>query len=56
VFSVLADFQVYLARWAKGPVGAVRLASGVLRRRLQQLIASDLDRLKDLVETEIPPS
>lgn len=24
MFSVLADFQVYLARWAKGPVGAVR--------------------------------
>jgi hypothetical protein len=132
VFSVLADFQVYLARWAKGPVAAVRtdgdgragshytitaragpatvrspyevtgyeppgrlagvgvagpvrfqeeyrltaegavtlltqsiratprgpfrLASGLLHRRLAQLIASDLDRLKDLVETEIPPS
>jgi len=132
VFSVLADFQAYLACWAKGPVAAVRtdgdgragsrytitarvgpatvrspyevtgyeppgrlagagvagpvrfqeeyrltadgavtlltqsiramprgpfrLASGLLRRRLAQLIASDLDRLKDLVETEIPPS
>ena len=33
-----------------------RLASGLLRGRLQRLIASDLDRLKDLVETEIPPS
>ena len=24
VFSVLADFGTYLARWAKGPVAAVR--------------------------------
>jgi hypothetical protein len=24
VFSVLADFETYLARWAKGPVAAVR--------------------------------
>jgi carbon monoxide dehydrogenase subunit G len=38
------------------PRGPFRLASGLLRRRLQQLIASDLDRLKDLVETEIPQS
>jgi len=97
VFSVLADFQVYLARWAKGPVAAVRtdgdgragshytitaragalpggvppdrggsrdaphpvdpghaprpVPAGLLRGRLQQLIASDLDRLKDLIET-----
>src|SRR5208282_6068682 len=26
VFSVLADFGTYLARWAKGPVAAVRTA------------------------------
>ena len=24
VFSVLADFETYLARWAKGPVAAAR--------------------------------
>jgi Polyketide cyclase / dehydrase and lipid transport len=132
VFAVLADFETYLARWAKGPVAAARtdgdggagshytitarvgpamvrspyevtgydppaclagqgvagpvrfqeeyrltgdgtatiltqsiratprgpfrLASGLLRRQLQRLIASDLDRLKDLVEAEIPPT
>jgi Polyketide cyclase / dehydrase and lipid transport len=132
VFSVLADFGTYLARWAKGPVAAVRtdgdggagshymitaragpatvrspyevtgydppgrlaghgvagpvrfqeeyrltgdgaatiltqsiratprgpfrLAPGLLRRQLQKLIASDLGRLKDLVEAEIPHS
>jgi Polyketide cyclase / dehydrase and lipid transport len=132
VFAILADFETYLARWAKGPVAAVRtgggggagshytitaragpatvrspyevtgydpprrlagsgvagpvrfqeeyrltgdgtatiltqsiratprgpfrLASGLLRRQLQGLIASDLDRLKDLVEAEIPHS
>ena len=130
VFCVLADFGTYLARWAKGPVAAVRtdgdggagsrymitaragpakvrspyevtgydppgrlagrgvagpvrfqeeyrltgdgtatiltqsiratprgpfrLAPGLLRRQLQKLIASDLGRLKDLVEAEIP--
>lgn len=26
VFSVLADFETYLARWAKGPIAAVRTA------------------------------
>jgi Polyketide cyclase / dehydrase and lipid transport len=132
VFSVLADFETYLARWAKGPVAAARtdgsggagshylitarvgpatvrspyevtgydppgrlagngvagpvrfqeeyrltgdgtatvptqsiratprgpfrLAAGLLRRHLQGLIASDLDRLKDLVEAEVPDS
>jgi len=132
VFSVLADFETYLARWAKGPRAAVRtdgdggagsrytitaragpatvrspyevtgheppgrlagagiagpvrfweeyrltqdgaatlltqsiratprgpfrLATGLLARRLQRLIASDLDRLKDLVEAEFPQS
>jgi hypothetical protein len=132
VFSVLADFETYLARWAKGPVAAARtdgdgragshytitarvgpatvrsayevtgydppgrlactgiagpvrfqeeyrlvqdaaatvltqsiratprgpfrLAPGLLRRQLQKLIASDLGRLKDLVEAEIPRS
>ena len=130
VFAILADFETYLARWAKGPVAAARtdgdggagshytitarvgpatvrspyevtgydpparlagngvagpvrfqeeyrlsgdgtativtqsiratprgpfrLAPGLLRRQLQGLIASDLDRLKDLVEAEIP--
>jgi hypothetical protein len=33
-----------------------RLAPGLLRRRLQGLIAADLGRLKDLVEAEIPQS
>jgi hypothetical protein len=132
VFCVLADFGTYLARWAKGPVAAVRtdgdgsdgsrymitarvgpatvrspyevtgydppgrlaghgvagpvrfqeeyrligdgsatvltqsiratprgpfrLAAGLLRRQLQELIAADLGRLKDLVEAEIPRS
>ncbi len=36
------------------PRGPFRLAAGLLRRQLQGLIASDLDRLKDLVEAEIP--
>jgi hypothetical protein len=36
------------------PRGLFRLAEGALRRQLQQLIASDLDRLKSLAETEIP--
>ncbi len=130
VFSVLADFETYLARWARGPVAAARtdgdggagshytitarvgpatvrspyevtgydppgrlagngiagpvrfqeeyrliedgaatiltqsiratprgpfrLAPGLLRRQLQGLIASDLHRLKDLVEAESP--
>lgn len=132
VFSILADFETYLPRWAKGPVAAARthgdggagsyytitarigpaktrspyevtrydppghlagdgvagpvrfaeeyrliqngaatiltqsiratprgpfrLAPGLLRRQLQRLIASDLGRLKDLVEAQIPPS
>lgn len=132
VFPVLADFETYLARWAKGPVAAARtdgdggagshytitaragpatvrspyevtgydppgrlaghgvagpvrfceeyrlvqdgtatiltqsiraaprgpfrLAPGLLRRQLQRLIASDLGRLKNLVEAEIPHS
>ena len=36
------------------PRGLFRLAEGTLRRQLQQLIASDLDRLKNLAEAEIP--
>lgn len=132
MFSVLADFETYLARWAKGPVAAARmdgdggagsrymitvragpatvrspyevtgydppgrlaghgvagpvrfqeeyrltgdraatiltqsitaiprgpfrLAGGLLRRQLQKLITSDLGRLKNLVEAEIPHS
>ncbi len=130
VFSILADFETYLARWAKGPVavdrtdgdggagtgymitarvgpatvrspyevtgydppsrlaghgtagpvrfseeyrlaadgagtlvtqsihaaprGPFRLAAGPLRRQFRSLIAADLDRLRDLVEAEIP--
>jgi hypothetical protein len=130
VFSVLADFETYLARWAKGPVAVVRtdgdggdgsrytitarvgpatvrspyevtgydppsrlagagvagpvrfheeyrvvedgaatiltqsiaatprglfrLAPGLLRRQLRQLIAADLGRLRDLIEAEVP--
>ena len=38
------------------PRGPFRLAAGLFRRQLQGLIASDLDRLKDLVEAEIPAS
>jgi hypothetical protein len=37
------------------PRGPFRLAAGLLRRQLRGLIASDLDRLKNLVEAEIPP-
>jgi uncharacterized membrane protein len=36
------------------PRGAFRLAEGMLRRQLQQLIAGDLGRFKDLAEAEIP--
>jgi hypothetical protein len=132
VFPVLADFETYLARWAKGPVAAVRtdgdggagsrypvtaragpakvrspyevtghdppgrlaghgiagpvrfqeeyqltadgtatiltqsiraiprgpfrVASGLRRQQLKRLIAADLDRLKNLAETETPHS
>ena len=38
------------------PRGPFRLAEGTLRRKLQQLIASDLDRLKSLAEAEIQPN
>ena len=38
------------------PRGPFRLAEETLRRKLQQLIASDLDRLKSLAEAEIPPN
>jgi len=36
------------------PRGPFRLAARPLRRQLQALIAADLGRLKDLVETETP--
>jgi Polyketide cyclase / dehydrase and lipid transport len=36
------------------PRGPFRLTEGALRRQLQRLIASDLDRLKNLAEAEIP--
>lgn len=38
------------------PRGPFRLAPGLLRRQLQKLITSDLGRLKNLVEAEIPHS
>jgi Polyketide cyclase / dehydrase and lipid transport len=28
VFSILADFETYLARWAKGPIAASKLTPG----------------------------
>jgi uncharacterized protein YndB with AHSA1/START domain len=28
VFSILTDFETYLARWAKGPIAAAKLGSG----------------------------
>ena len=28
VFSILTDFETYLARWAKGPIAAARLSPG----------------------------
>lgn len=37
------------------PRGPFRLTPGLLRRQLEKLISSDLDRLKNLVEAEIPP-
>jgi hypothetical protein len=36
------------------PRGPFRLTEGALRRQLQRLIASDLNRLKNLAEAEIP--
>jgi hypothetical protein len=36
------------------PRGPFRFAQGLLRRQLQQLIAADLGRLKELVEAEVP--
>ena len=36
------------------PRGPFRLAEATLRRQLKRLIASDLDRLKNLAEAEIP--
>jgi hypothetical protein len=36
------------------PRGPFRLTEGALRRQLQRLIASDLDRLKNLAEADIP--
>jgi hypothetical protein len=36
------------------PRGPFRLAPRLLRRQLRKLITSDLDRLKDLVEAEVP--
>jgi len=35
------------------PCGPFRLAEGILRRQLQQLIAADLDRFKNLTGAEI---
>ena len=73
VFSVLADFETYLVRWAKGPVAVVRTDGDggdgsryMITARVGPATAkspyevtgyaSDLGRLKVLVEAEIPPS
>jgi len=55
-YSLTADGPVTILTqsiWAI-PRGPLRLAEGALRRQLRQLIASDLDRLKNLAEAEIP--
>jgi hypothetical protein len=55
-YSLTADGPVtILTQWIRAaPRGPFRLAEGPLRRQLQQLIASDLGRLKNLAEAEIP--
>ena len=55
-YSLTADGPVTILTQSirATPRGLFRLAEGTLRRQLQQLIASDLDRLKNLAEAEIP--
>jgi hypothetical protein len=55
-YSLAADGPVTILTQSirATPRGPFRLAEGALRRQLQQLIASDLDRLKYLEEAEIP--
>jgi hypothetical protein len=55
-YSLTADGPVTILTQSirATPRGPFRLAEGTLRRQLQQLIASDLDRLKNLAEAEIP--
>jgi Polyketide cyclase / dehydrase and lipid transport len=55
-YSLTADGPVTILTQSirATPRGPFRLAEGTLRRQLQQLIASDLGRLKNLVETQIP--
>jgi Polyketide cyclase / dehydrase and lipid transport len=55
-YSLTADGPVTILTQSirATPRGPFRLAEGTLRRKLQQLIASDLDRLKSLAEAEIP--
>ena len=55
-YSLTADGPVTILTQSirATPRGLFRLAEGALRRQLQQLIASDLDRFKSLAEAEIP--
>ena len=55
-YSLTADGPVTILTQSirATPRGPFRLAEGTLRRQLQQLIASDLGRLKNLAETQIP--
>jgi Polyketide cyclase / dehydrase and lipid transport len=55
-YSLTADGPVTILTQSirATPRGPFRLAEGPLRRQLQQLIASDLGRLKNLAEAEIP--
>ncbi len=55
-YSLTADGPVMILTQSirATPRGPFRLAEASLRRQLKRLIASDLDRLKDLAEAEIP--
>ena len=55
-YSLIADGPVTMLTQSirATPRGPFRLAEKTLRHRLQQLITSDLDRLKNLVEAQIP--
>jgi hypothetical protein len=55
-YSLTADGPVTILTQSirATPRGPFRLAEGTLRRQLQQLITSDLGRLKNLAEAQIP--
>jgi uncharacterized membrane protein len=55
-YSLTADGSVTILTQSilATPRGPFRLAEGTLRHQLQQLIAADLDRFKNLAEAEIP--